>query len=457
MERTLKFPRNLRHGLGLAMEQRLQELLALFIRAKYAARTAKEPLLRDVNIELEVLRFQPAPGHCPQGAAGKQSAPRPGAPAQGGPAGRRLAEGPGACRETTEPSRMIRYGDLWDSFVAWDNLLLAAKKARRGKRHRPVVQRFDFHLEWSLLRLQGELHEGSYQPGPFTTHWIKHPKPRLISAAPYRDRVVHHALMNILEPILERHFHPHSYACRKGKGTHAASRRLQHLLGQNRFSLQCDIRKFFPSIDHVLLKNLFRSRLKDTRLLGVMDRIVDSSNVQEAVSDWFPGDDLFTPWERRRGLPIGNLTSQWFANWYLDELDHTVTARWGLGGYVRYCDDFVLLHKDRQRLADAATALAVWLGGRRLRLHHERLAIQPATNGRTFVGFRSWRTHRLLRAANVGAFRRRLRWLRRAYALGLIAIRQILPRLRSWLGHAGQANTFHLVVRLTRGWVFRRH
>ena len=112
---------------------------------------------------------------------------------------------------------MRRYGDLWDSFVRWDNLILAAHKARRGKRHRPVVRRFEFHRERELLRLQRELQADAWRPGPFTTHWIQRPKSRLISAAPYRDRVVHHALMNVLEPILDRHFHPDSFACRKAK------------------------------------------------------------------------------------------------------------------------------------------------------------------------------------------------------------------------------------------------
>jgi retron-type reverse transcriptase len=156
-----------------------------------------------------------------------------------------------------------RYGQLWDQCVAWDNLVLAAHKACRGKRGRPVVLRFEFRREAELLRLQRELCSGDYRPGPFTTHWIQRPKPRLISAAPYRDRVVHHALMNVLEPILDRHFHPDSYACRKGKGHHAASRRLQQLMKRNRYTLQCDICKFFPSIDHAILKDTFRRRIKD--------------------------------------------------------------------------------------------------------------------------------------------------------------------------------------------------
>jgi retron-type reverse transcriptase len=350
---------------------------------------------------------------------------------------------------------MKRLGNLWERLASWDNLVLAAKKARRGKRHRPVVQRFDFNLEWNLLRLQRELQDGDYVPGPFTTHWIRRPKPRLISAAPYRDRVVHHALMNLLEPILDTQFHPHSYACRQGKGTHAAAGRLQHLLGQYHWTLQCDIRKFFPSIDHAILKGLFRTRIKDPRLLVLMDQIVDASNPQEEVRDWFAGDSLFSPLERRRGLPIGNLTSQWFANWYLDELDHTITSRWRLGGYVRYCDDFLLLAPDRRQLELALPDLTSWLDKRRLRLHADRLAILPSISGRSFVGFRIWRSHRLLRQANVQAFRRRLRWLRKALARRLLARRDIVPRLQSWLGHALQANTFRLVRRLRRSPLFR--
>ena len=127
-----------------------------------------------------------------------------------------------------------------------------------------------------MLQLQRELQEGSYRPGPFSTHWLHRPKARLISAAPYRDRVLHHVLLNVLEPILDTHFHPDSYACRKGKGTHAAANRLQALMRQNRYALQCDIRKYFPSIDHVHLKATFRRLIKDRRILWLMDLLVDS-------------------------------------------------------------------------------------------------------------------------------------------------------------------------------------
>ena len=351
---------------------------------------------------------------------------------------------------------MKRYGNLWDSFISWENLVLAAQKAQRGKRARPCVQRFNYTLEYQLIRLGMELEKGVYCPGGFRSHWITRPKARLISAAPYRDRVVHHALMNVLEPALERHFHPHSYACRRGKGTHAAANQLQELMGRYRFALQCDIRKFFPSVDHEILKSQFRRLIKDKRILWLMDLIVDRSNRQEQILDWFKGDDLFTPASRRQGLPIGNLTSQWFANWYLTELDHYVTSRLGIGGYVRYCDDFVLLHNDRQRLKAAVGQITSFLAGLRLKLHDNKTAVIPVKAGLRFVGYRIWPTHRLLRKDNIRQFRRRVRWMKLAYADGLIDAEEVRPRLASWVGHARQADSEKLVRRLSKEWIFKR-
>jgi retron-type reverse transcriptase len=349
-----------------------------------------------------------------------------------------------------------RYGDLWPGIVSWPNLVLAARKARRGKRDREVVQRFEFQQERELLRLQRELESGEYRPGAFTTHWITRPKPRLISAAPYRDRVVHNAVMNVLEPLLDRHFHPDSYACRTGKGTHAAARRLQELMRRFPWTLQCDVVKFFPTIDHEILKALFRGRIKDRRVLELLDLIVDGSNEQEEVTDWFPGDNLFTPTERRRGLPIGNLTSQWFANWYLTPFDHTVTSGWGVGGYVRYCDDFVLLARTRDRLRAALPAVVVALAALRLRMHQNRARVSPSRAGRVFVGFRLAPRYRRLRNIAVRRFLTRLGQMRRDFARGALTREDVHRRLMGWQGHALQGDTLPLVASVSRGWRFRR-
>lgn len=317
-----------------------------------------------------------------------------------------------------------------------------------------MVQRFRFFLEWELLKLHQELSNGTYVPGEFRTHLVYRPKKRLISAAPFRDRVVHHAIMNILEAILDRHFHPHSFACRKGKGTHQASLHLQKLMNTNRYTLQFDIRKFFPSIDHEILKSRFHRLIKDRSFLLLLQLIVDSSNPQEQVTDYFPDDLLWTPWERRKGLPIGNLTSQWFANWYLDPLDHWLTSHQRIGGIVRYCDDFILCDNDRGRLQEMIHAVPEYLNRLRLKVHTERLSVLPVRAGRVFVGFRTFPTHRRITSENKQRFFRRLRWMKRAFAAGRITREQIHQRLMSWAGHAGQADSNHLFRKIAEDLVF---
>lgn len=352
---------------------------------------------------------------------------------------------------------MKRYGHLWENVVCWENLVLAACKAQRGKRDREVVQRFNFDQEQQLLALQHELADQTYRPGPFTTHWIYRPKQRLISAAPYRDRVVHHAVMNVLEPILDRHFHPDSYACRQNKGTHAAVKRLQTLMRKKAYLLQLDIRKFFPSIDHQMMKSVFRHRIKDDALLGLLDRIVDCSNPQESLVQWFNGDDLFSPLERQKGLPIGNLTSQWFANWYLDSLDHCITSRLGIGAYVRYCDDFILLSHSRKRLKEALQEISGYLENhRRLKLHLNKQAIIPVHTGVRFVGYRVRPYTVLLPKANVRAFTRRLGWMKEEYAVYRLDWDAIKIRIDSWVGHAQNADAKKLIKNLSKEWVFKR-
>jgi retron-type reverse transcriptase len=217
-----------------------------------------------------------------------------------------------------------RYGNLWPQITAWDNLLLAARLAQKGKRFRDNVLAFNYNLERELLQLQAELQQKSYRPGTYRTFEIYDPKPRLISAAPYCDRVVHHALCNIIIPPIERSFIADTYANRSGYGTHRALQRFIQFARSSRYILQCDIRKYFPSIDHEILKEILRQKIKCKNTLWLIDAIVDGSNPQEPVIDYFPGDDLLAPVSRRKGLPIGNLTSQFFANVYLNGFDHFV-------------------------------------------------------------------------------------------------------------------------------------
>lgn len=350
---------------------------------------------------------------------------------------------------------MKRIGNLFPTLISWRNLVQSARLARRHKRFRPDVLEFEYFCERELVRLQDELSTGRYQPGAYRSFWIHEPKLRLISAAPYRDRVVHHALCNVVEPIFERSFIEDSFACRDGKGTHAGQRRAQHFARQYAYVLKADIEKFFPSIDHQIVCQLFAAKIKDRRVVSLLEQIVKHSNEQPEVVQYFPGDDLFTPYERRRGLPIGNQTSQFLANVMLNPLDHFVKEVLQIRGYVRYCDDFLLFSNDKQQLAEARRAIRRYLQTLRLTLHTHKSVIFPVRTGIPFLGYRIFPTHCLLAKENVHRFRRRLRRMQQEYAAGNIHAKQVQQRIVSWLGHASHANTHHLTAEILSQVSFR--
>ncbi len=176
----------------------------------------------------------------------------------------------------------------------------------------------------AIVLLQDELVGRIYEPGAYRLFTIYERKPRAIAAAPFRDRVVHHALMNLLEPPLDRTFIHDSYACRKGKGVHAAVTRVQGWMQRCPYLLKLDVQSYFPSIDQGILKAQLRRRIKDPGCLWLLDRIIDTAPPPDRLPSPFPGDDLLTPLEHPTGLPIGNLTSQFLANLYLDGFDHWV-------------------------------------------------------------------------------------------------------------------------------------
>ena len=190
---------------------------------------------------------------------------------------------------------------MYAQLCSWDNLLLAYRKASRGKRGHPNVALFEYHLEDNLLLLQQELLNFSYQPGAYHSFYIHEPKRRLISAAAFRDRVVHHALCNLIEPLFERSFIFDSYANRIGKGTHRALDRAQQFSRRFPYVLQCDVRQFFPSIDHAVLRSHLAGKIADPQVLWLVDRILASgAGILGEAYDmvYFPGDDLFAPMPR---------------------------------------------------------------------------------------------------------------------------------------------------------------
>ncbi|QQS44889.1 MAG: RNA-directed DNA polymerase [Acidobacteriota bacterium] len=339
---------------------------------------------------------------------------------------------------------MKRIGYLWPDVIDFVNLLDASRKAQRGKRFRDNVLVFNFHLEAELLQLQRELETRTYRPGAYKTFEIVEPKRRLISAAPYRDRVVHHALCNVIVPIFEKSFIRDSYANREGFGTHRALRRFTEFARSSRYVLQCDIRKYFPSIDHEILKTIVRRKIKCRETLWLIETIIDASNPQEEVEAYFDGDDLFTPMERRRGLPIGNLTSQFFANVYLNGFDHFVKERIGAKKYVRYVDDFALFSDDHEFLFDARSRIEQYLTTLRLQIHPVKSQLFETRHGANYMGFRIFHDRIRVRTENLRRSRQRLRDLQKSYAMGEIDVEDVTQSIRSWIAHLEHGDTWNL-------------
>ncbi len=350
---------------------------------------------------------------------------------------------------------MKRYGNLWNEIVNFSNLLLAAKKAQKGKRFRDNVLAFNYNLESELFRLQAELQSKTYHPGAYRTFEIFEPKPRMISAAPYRDRVVHHALCNIIVPIFERTFIDDSYANRIGFGSHRALRRCTEFARSSKYVLQCDIRKYFPSIDHEILKSQLRCKIKCRDTMQLIDTIIDSSNIQEPAIDYFPGDDLLMPLERRRGLPIGNLTSQFFANVYLNSFDHFVKEQIKATKYLRYVDDFALFSDDKIFLEQAKIKIAEYLSNLRLRLHSVKSQIFATKQGVSFVGFRILPDRIRVRNHNLRQGRKRLQQMLCDYKNGKIELDKISQSIQSWVAHLEHGDTWRLRQKIFKNFHLR--
>lgn len=335
--------------------------------------------------------------------------------------------------------------NLFQSIVTFENVLSAAQKAAKGKRENQSVLHFFTFLEENLWQILSELRTKTWQSGSYKTFSIYKPKPRMISAAPFKDRVVHHALINIVGPLLERSFIFDTYANRTAKGTHKAIERYQHYLKKYAYVLKCDIRKYFPSIDHEILKSLLRRKIACADTLWLIDTIIDNSNIQAEYIHYFPGDTLFTPHERRKGLPIGNLTSQFFANYYLSFFDHYVKEVLRCKGYVRYVDDYVLFSDSKAELWKWKKAIEEFLQYFRLMLNADRTELYPATEGKCFLGQNVFQSYRLLPSENVRRAKKRIRCT-------MLAKPETLQKsLAGWVGHARQADTRNLLRSLGLG------
>lgn len=317
--------------------------------------------------------------------------------------------------------------DIWQRIISFENLVAAWEEAKRGKRFHLPVLKFGSSVEENLFGIQGELLHRTWKPGPWREFFVSEPKMRLIQAPPFADRIVHHALVRVINPAFEKRFIHDSYACRKGRGTLAAGKRLTHFLRcaamratrerRRVYVLKADISKYFPNINHDILMSVLARTVSDEGALWLMERIVRENGFEDC------------------GLPIGALTSQLFANAYLDVLDHYVKDELGVRWYVRYMDDFVIVDTDKRRLQEILTKVEAVLWERlRLRLN-PKTAVFPASHGTDFAGYRHWTTFRLPRKRNIRRARRKFRLLRRLYAEGEVDVPFVRARVMSFLGY----------------------
>jgi len=338
---------------------------------------------------------------------------------------------------------------LFPRVTAWENLLLAYQKAARGKRGRPPAAEFEFQLVDRLIELQAELEDETYRPGDYRHFTIHEPKRRRISAAPFRDRVVHHALCNVIEPLFEDRFYAHSYANRVGKGTHRALDQLQAFARRYRYVLRLDIVQHFASLDHaVLRRELFRI-IGDERVRRLIDVILaggDGVLADEYDMVYFPGDSLLDRL-RPRGLPIGNLTSQFWSNCYLNPLDWFIARGLGCAAYLRYVDDLALFADSKKQLQAWNQAIIRYLGGLRLTAHHGA-QVNGVDEGIPWLGFVVFPTHRKLKRRNVVNFTRRLERNFSLYRTGEIAFAELDARVQGWINHARYGDTWGLRANL---------
>ena len=336
----------------------------------------------------------------------------------------------------TEQGPMKRFKNLYPLIYSFDNVYNAYLKARRRRRYDRDVLEFTAHLEDELISIYHELATETYRTGQYRTFIVHEPKRREVAALPFRDRVVHHAICSVIEPRFDKTFIAHSYACRAGKGTHAGANQITawlrrlHRQGVAPYVLKADVRQYFASVDHEALIAILARKIACQRTLNLLVRIIRGA-----------GRD-------GKGIPIGNLTSQLFANIYLNELDQFVKHELRARYYLRYMDDFVILHPDKAQLRRWRYQIATFLH-ERLRLQlNERTRLFPARQGIDFLGYRIWRTHRLLRKRSVRDMRRKLRAFERRYSRGDGSLGHINASIQSWIGHAQHANTYNLRRRM---------
>lgn len=323
---------------------------------------------------------------------------------------------------------MKRHGKLFEKLVDIENIHNAYKAAKKGKSWQDTIKKFDKNLESNLLEIQKSLIDKTLTTSEYTLKTIHEPKKRIIYRLPFNpDRIVQHVLMNVLEPIWEGLFIHDSYACRKGKGIHKASQRTMQFIrevGAEGYCLKMDISKFYPSMNHDILYGIIQRKIKCKDTLWLIRNIIYSM-------------------DGGKNVPIGNYTSQWFGNLYMNEIDQYLKHEHKIRHYLRYCDDFLVIHEDKKYLSELAEIIREYIA-EKLKLTFSKCNVFPITQGIDFVGYRHFPNHILVRKSTTKRVRRRMKALPELLHKGKITELQYQSSIASTMGWLKWANSHNL-------------
>lgn len=342
----------------------------------------------------------------------------------------------------TGQNEMATIQNAWPVMCSFEWLLYANINARKGKRFRPEIMAFAAELEDNLIVIQQGMMDGSYELGPYRKLWVYVPKKRLVMALAYPDRIVQWSLYQYLMPIYDKLFIEDSYACRKNKGSHRAAVRLQYWMrqverkpGPGWYYLKLDISKYFYRVNHEKLLAILERHIKDPDMMAFVRAIVNSRAEPFGLPRGrTPQNTLPEEWLYDVGMPIGNLTSQLFANIYLNELDQYCKHQLKIHYYVRYMDDIIILGPDKETLHRWKAAIEVFLLEALALDLNNKTSIRPVRQGVEFVGVRIWSTHMKLRKSTVGRIKREVRKISARYAAGALSREQFNRRVDSISG-----------------------
>lgn len=333
------------------------------------------------------------------------------------------------------------YKNLFDRIISPENLFSAWDAFRADKRNKTDVMEFEWNLEKNIFQLHRELKNGVYRHGPYAGFYIRDPKQRHIHKALVRDRVLHHAIFSVINPMFEKTFISTSFSCRVGYGTHRGVAKLETMARKIQkngtspcFVLKCDIQKFFDTVDHAILLAIMGKRIKDENAMRLLTSIVESYGAPQSRERVNP---------TAKGIPIGNLTSQLFANIYMNEFDQFMKHDLKVLNYFRYTDDFVIAVESRIYLKALLPCISEFLERKlALRLHPRKILIRPLYQGIDFLGYIVFPKYRLLRTKTKRRIFKKLKWRIGEYRRGLITKSTLEHSLQSYLGVLSHAESY---------------